>query len=251
MKKTIACRMKTVFTALCLGFTAFCLLSCTTDPLAKDRVLVFSKTAGYHHKSIDAGIKALKEMGVKYKFEVDTTTDSTKFVYSNLKQYAAVIFLNTTGDVLNDDQQKAFQQYIQSGGGFVGIHSASDTEYGWPWYGNLVGAYFVKHPKIQEAVLVINDSTHIATKHLPRPWKRTDEWYNFRWVANDLHVLISIDESSYTGGTNGAGHKMAWYHDYDGGRAFYTALGHTDESYADPLYLQHLWGGIQYAMGKK
>ncbi|OQP56558.1 ThuA domain-containing protein [Niastella populi] len=250
MKKAIACQMKIVFTTFCSILTTFCLMSCTTDPLAKDRVLVFSKTAGYHHKSIDAGIKALKEMGVKYKFEVDTTTDSTKFVYSNLKQYAAVIFLNTTGDVLNDEQQKAFQQYIQAGGGFVGIHSATDTEYDWPWYGNLVGAYFVKHPQIQEAVLVINDSTNIATKHLPRPWKRTDEWYNFKYVATDLKVLITIDESSYTGGSNGANHHMAWYHNYDGGRAFYTGLGHTDESYADPLFLQHLWGGIQYAMGK-
>jgi type 1 glutamine amidotransferase len=199
---------------------------------------------------IDVGIKAIQDLGVKYKFHVDATTDSTKFVYSNLKKYAAVIFLNTTGDVLNEEQQKAFQQYIQAGGGFVGIHAASDTEYGWPWFGNLVGAYFVKHPKIQEAVLIINDSTNIATKHLPRPWKRTDEWYNFKFMATDLHVLISIDESSYTGGTNGASHYMAWYHNYDGGRAFYTGLGHTDESYADPLYLQHLWGGIQYAMGK-
>lgn len=226
---------------------AFCV---STAALAKEKVLVFSKTAGYHHKSIDAGIKAIQQMGVQYKFDVDTTTDSTKFRLKNLKKYAAVIFLNTTGDVLNDDQQKAFQQYIEGGGGFVGVHAATDTEYGWPWYGNLVGAYFVKHPKIQEAVLNVVDSTNIATKHLPRTWKRTDEWYNFKSIASDLHVLITIDESSYTGGTNGANHPMAWYHNYDGGRAFYTELGHTDESYSDPLYLQHLWGGIQYAMGK-
>lgn len=246
-----ACLLKVVSTKIFYLVATFCLLSCTTDPLAKkDKVLVFSKTAGFHHKSIDVGVKAIQDLGVKYNFEVDATTDSTMFEYSNLKKYAAVIFLNTTGNVLSDEEQKAFEQYIKAGGGFVGIHSATDTEYDWPWYGNLVGAYFVKHPKIQEAVLVINDSTNIATKHLPRPWKRTDEWYNFRYVATDLHVLISIDESSYTGGTNGANHYMAWYHNYDGGRAFYTELGHTDESYADPLYLQHLWGGLQYAMGK-
>lgn len=244
MKKTIApAHMKCVLTVLCL-------FSFTIVSLAKDKILVFSKTAGYHHKSIDAGIKAIQELGIKYHFEVDTTTDSTKFVYANLKQYATVVFLSTTGDVLNEEQQNAFQQYIKSGGGFLGVHAASDTEYGWPWYGKLVGAYFVKHPKIQEAVLVINDSTNMATKHLPRPWKRTDEWYNFKDIQPDLHVLISIDESSYEGGSNGAHHPMAWYHNFDGGRAFYTELGHTDESYADPLYLQHLWGGLQYTMGK-
>ena len=244
MKKTIiACHLLLILTAVIT-------LSCKEYPLAKDKVLVFSKTAGYHHKSIDAGIKAIQELGVKYHFEVDTTTDSTKFVLPNLKKYSAVIFLSTTGDVLNEEQEKAFQQYIQAGGGFVGVHAATDTEYGWPWYGKLVGAYFVKHPKIQEAVLIINDSTNLSTKHLPRPWKRTDEWYNFKDIQPDLHVLISIDETSYSGGTNGANHPMAWYHNFDGGRAFYTELGHTDESYSDQLYLQHLWGGLQYAMGK-
>jgi uncharacterized protein len=244
MKKTIlTSQIKFVFTAVLA-------LIITATATAKNKVLVFSKTAGYHHKSIDAGIKAIQQLGAQYNFDVDTTTDSTVFVLNNLKKYAAVIFLSTTGNVLNDEQQNAFQQYIQQGGGFVGVHAASDTEYDWPWYGNLVGAYFVKHPKIQEAVLVINDSTNIATKHLPKPWKRTDEWYNFKYVATDLHVLISIDESSYSGGTNGANHPMSWYHTVDAGRSFYTALGHTDESYADPLFLQHLWGGIQYAMGK-
>jgi type 1 glutamine amidotransferase len=236
MKKTV------LFAAMILFFS--------TVTLAKNKILVFSKTAGFHHKSIDAGIKAIQQMGVQYNFVVDTTTDSTQFTINNLKQYAAVVFLNTTGNVLSDEQQKAFQQYIEAGGGFVGVHSATDTEYDWPWYGNLVGAYFEKHPKIQEAVLHVVDTTNIATKHLPREWKRTDEWYNFKWIASGLHVLITIDEKSYTGGTNGANHPMSWYHNYDGGRAFYTELGHTDESYSDPLYLQHLWGGLQYAMGK-
>jgi len=229
---------------------AVMILSFSTVTLAKNRVLVFSKTAGYHHKSIDAGIKAIQQLGVQYHFDVDTTTDSTQFTINNLRKYSAVIFLNTTGNVLSDEEQNAFQQYIEAGGGFVGVHAATDTEYGWPWYGNLVGAYFEKHPKIQEAVLHVVDSTNIATKHLPRTWKRTDEWYNFKSIASDLHVLITIDETSYTGGTNGANHPMSWYHNYDGGRAFYTELGHTDESYSDPLYLQHLWGGLQYAMGR-
>ncbi|HMG07704.1 MAG TPA: ThuA domain-containing protein, partial [Mucilaginibacter sp.] len=182
----------------------------------------------------------------------DSTTNAEKFTTANLKQYAAVIFLSTTGNVLNDAQQAAFEQYIKAGGGFVGVHAATDTEYDWPWYGNLVGAYFKSHPpKQQVATLNVVDRNFIATKHLPAEWKRLDEWYNFKWIADGLHILIKIDEKSYTGGENGDNHPMSWYHEFDGGRAFYTALGHTDESYADPLYLKHLLGGIQYAIGKK
>ena len=218
--------------------------------LAKPKVLIFSKTAGYHHESIAVGISAIIKLGKENNFDVDTTTNSAKFTVNNLKQYAAVIFLSTTGDVLNDEQQKAFQQYIHSGGGFVGVHAATDTEYGWPWYGDLVGAYFKSHPKQQEATLHVVDRNFIATKHLPAEWKRFDEWYNYKYIAKGLHVLITIDEKSYTGGENGDNHPMSWYHEYDGGRAFYTELGHTNESYADPLYLKHLLGGIQYAIGK-
>ena len=132
----------------------------------------------------------------------------------------------------------------------MGIHAATDTEYDWGWYGRMVGAQFASHPATQEAKLTVVDKSHIATKHLPDTWTRTDEWYNFNKLSNDVKVLIKIDEKSYNGGTNGDNHPMAWYHDYDGGRAFYTELGHTDESYADSLYLQHILGGIQYAIGE-
>ncbi len=219
---------------------------------AKQKVLIFSKTVKFHHASIAVAIPAIIKLGQENNFDVDTTTDATKFTYDNLKQYAAVIFLSTTGDVLNDAQQAEFEKYIRAGGGFVGVHSATDTEYDWPWYGNLVGAYFKNHPDHQQqATLHIIDHNFIATKNLPDEWKRFDEWYNFKWIAPGLHVLITIDEKTYTGGANGSYHPMSWYHDYDGGRAFYTALGHTDESYADPLYLGHLLGGIKYAMGVK
>jgi type 1 glutamine amidotransferase len=220
---------------------------------AKPKVLVFCKTAGFHHNSIAVGIPAIIKLGAENNFDVDTTTDAARFTVQNLKQYAAVIFLSTTGDVLNDAQQDAFKKYIEGGGGYVGVHSATDTEYNWPWYGELVGAYFKNHPsKQQVATLHVVDQNFIATKHLPAEWKRLDEWYNFKEVdqLKKFHVLITIDEKSYEGGNDGDYHPMAWYHDYDGGRAFYTALGHTDESYADPLYLKHLLGGIQYAIGR-
>ncbi len=223
------------------------------DVSAKQKkVLVFSKTAGFRHTAaIAAGKKAIREIGNKNKFEIDTTENAEVFTASNLKQYAAVIFLCTTGNVLNDKQQQAFEQFIKAGGGFVGLHSSADTEYDWPWYGELNGAYFKSHPKQQEAVFNIVDPDNIATAHLPKVWKRFDELYNFKWIGLDLHVLITIDENSYTGGANGAFHPMSWYHDFDGGRAFYTALGHDNKSYEDPLYLQHVLGGIKYVMGAK
>ncbi len=217
------------------------------------RVLVFCKTAGYHHSSIAVGIVAIQKLGAENNFNIDTSTDANNINSENLKQYKAVIFLSTTGDILNVEQQEAFKQYIEAGGGFMGIHAATDCEYDWPWYGNLVGAYFGGHPAEQVATLNIVDSKNPSTKHLPNPWQRKDEWYSFKWVAEGLHELITIDEKSYDLGKIApmGHHPMAWYHEYDGGRSFYTELGHTEESFADPLYLQHILGGIEYAMGKK
>lgn len=214
------------------------------------KVLVFSKTAGFRHtSSIAAGKGSIIELGRKNKFSVDTTESAAVFTAENLKQYAAVVFLCTTGDVLNNEQQSAFQAFVRSGGGYVGLHSAADTEYDWPWFGELNGAYFKNHPRPQEAVFHVVNTGHPSTAHLPKVWKRADELYNFKWIGTDLKVLITIDESSYTGGGNGEDHPMAWYHDFDGGRSFYTAMGHDNKSWEDPLYLQHVLGGIQYAIG--
>ena len=232
-----------------LLFAAISIVGQAAPPKQK-KILVFSKTAGFRHTSaIQAGKKSIAELGVKNKFRVDTTENADAFTTDNLKQYAAVIFLCTTGNVLNEQQQQAFEQFIRNGGGYMGLHSAADTEYDWAWFGELNGAYFKNHPRQQEAVFNIVDGNNIATAHLPKVWKRFDELYNFKWIGTDLHILITIDENSYTGGGNGEDHPMAWYHEFDGGRAFYTALGHDNKSFEDPLYLQHLLGGIKYVMG--
>jgi type 1 glutamine amidotransferase len=217
------------------------------------KVLVFSKTAGFRHTDgIPAGIKAIQQLGAEHKFAVEATEDAAAFSPENLKQYGAVIFLSTTGNVLNESQQAAFEQYIKSGGGFVGIHAATDTEYDWPWYGQLVGAYFGSHPPgQQEAVFKVVDPDNIATRHLPATFKKTDELYNFKWIAEGLQVLVTIDENSYKGGKNGDYHPFSWYHAYEGGRAFYTAMGHDAKTFSEPLFLRHLLGGIEYALGKK
>ncbi|MCW3092867.1 MAG: Crp/Fnr family transcriptional regulator [Ferruginibacter sp.] len=213
-------------------------------------VLIFSKTNGYRHASIPAGIEAIKQLGIANKFSVETTEDSLAFNDKNLAKYKAIIFLSPTGNVLGEEQQKALETFIKKGGGFVGIHAATDCEYNWPWYVKMVGASFLSHPAQQVARLIVTDKTNIATKHLPDSWERKDEWYNFKNLNPDVHVLLKIDETSYTGGKNGDNHPMAWYHAYDGGRAFYTELGHTNESFSEPAFLQHLLGGIKYALKK-
>ena len=249
----IQLKKKSVFILQMMMVIAVSFLFGNYQATAKPKILVFAKTTGFHHNSIAVGLIAIQKLGAENKFDVDTTTDAEKFNTNNLNKYKAIIFLSTTGDVLNEAQQNAFEKYIQTGGGFMGIHAAADCEYDWPWYGNLVGAYFGGHPAQQVATLNIVDQNNIATKHLPNPWIRKDEWYTFKWMTTGLHELITIDENSYDlGKIKPMGHHpMAWYHEYDGGRAFYTELGHTDESFADPLYLKHILGGIEYAMGKK
>jgi cytochrome c len=216
------------------------------------KVLVFSKTVSFRHESIPAGIEAIRALGKKHGFLVDTTESSESFNEKTLKKYNVIVFLNTTGDVLNDAQQLEMNRWIQAGGGFVGVHAAADTEYEWPWYGELVGAYFNGHPNdpnVRDAVVRVSDSVHISTKHLPQSWKRTDEWYNYKDIKAEINILLNLDEKSYQGGTNGENHPMAWYRDFDGGRTWYTGMGHTNECYQDENFLQMLWGGIQYAAG--
>ncbi|MEP6749346.1 MAG: ThuA domain-containing protein [Bacteroidota bacterium] len=221
------------------------------DSNKEKKILVFAKTNGYHHESIADGIVAIMKLGQENKFAVDSTTDSLKLNDDNLKQYKVIVFLSTTGKVLGDDQEKALQNFMRKGGGWVGIHAAADCEYNWPWYNKLCGGWFKSHPKQQQAKLQVIDKTHLSTKHLPDVWERWDEWYNYKDLNPDVHVLIKIDETSYTGGENNGNHPMAWYHDYEGGKAFYTEMGHTKESFVDPVYLQHILGGIEWAMGKK
>ena len=216
------------------------------------RVLVFSKTAGFRHSSIPAGVAALRRLGQQHGFTVDATEDARVFTPNNLQRFRAVVFLNTTGDVLNPAQQDAFERFIQSGGGYVGIHAATDTEYDWPWYGKLAGARFASHPSnpnVRRGTFRVLDKTHPSTQGLPDRWERTDEFYNFKAINPAIRVLVDIDERSYGGGTHGDRHPMSWYHEFDGGRAWYTSMGHTDATFSEPLFLRHLLGGLHYATG--
>lgn len=212
------------------------------------RVLAFTRTTGFRHDSIPDALDALRRIGGESGFDVDVTEDPAAFRDANLAAYRAVVFLLTTGDVLDEDGQSALERFVASGGGWVGVHSASDTEYDWPFYGRLVGEYFAGHPAIQTATVHVEDRAHPATAALPETWPRTDEWYNFR--ANprpQVTVLATLDETTYTGGTLGADHPIAWAHERLGGRALYTAMGHAAEAYDEPLFRQFLAGALRWA----
>ncbi|SDQ65514.1 ThuA domain-containing protein [Flagellimonas zhangzhouensis] len=235
--------------ALCLLFV---LVGCENKRQGPPKLLVFSKTMAFKHASIPAGIAALEKLGQENNFVIDTTTNGELFTDENLAQYSAVVFLSTTGNVLNAKEEAAFERYIQAGGGYVGIHAAADTEYDWGWYNKLAGAQFLSHPAgTPEADFIIKDKNHPSTEFFTETvWHRTDELYNYKNIYDGINVLVTVDESTYEGGENGENHPMAWYHDFDGGRAFYTAAGHTDESYSEELFLKHVLGGINYAIGK-
>ena len=271
--------------------------SCGNDTQDLPQVLVFSKTETYRHASIEAGIAAIKQSGKEQNFEVTATEDATYFKEEKLSNYVAIIFLNTSGDVLNNSQQADFQRFIEAGGGFVGVHGAATTEYDWHWYGHLVGAYFSDHPAIQQAEVLVKTADGNLANSLPERFSLKDEWYNFRpvppsgkvWVdapntiiaatkigppdslrqlekhidkrvawrydfsdpflPKDISVVLEVDEKSYQGGKHGSSHPISWFHEYEGGRSFYTALGHSAENYSDTTFLKHLENGIQYTIG--
>ena len=215
------------------------------------RVLLFSKTLGHRHDSIPSAIRALQTTAAARSWQISATEDASWFEDVRLDGFDVVVFLMTTLDVLDEAQQAAFERFMRKGRGWVGVHSASDTEYSWAWYGQLVGAYYRTHPGISPARVRVERRNHPSTRGLPAVWQRSDEWYSFSTNPRaNVHVLLSLDESSYPVGAAAMGdHPIAWYHGHDGGRAFYTALGHTIESWSEPAFLDHVAGGIEWAAG--
>ncbi|MFY0627304.1 MAG: ThuA domain-containing protein [Reichenbachiella sp.] len=226
------------------------------------KALLFTKTVGWHHASIHEGVKGMRWLAERHDFALEWSENAgLYFNDEKLAQFDVIIFLNTTGDILNEEQQGAFERFIQSGKGYVGIHAASDTEYDWPWYNQLVGRMFVIHPTNQTALIKVEDRNFPGLELMPDQRWWTDEWYEFTEEKTDnLNYLLTVDESTYdfnaqwgdkkAKGMNGF-HPIAWYHDHDGGRAFYTALGHIPGTYSDAIFLEHIYGGIMYsALGK-
>lgn len=250
--------MRTSKLLLPLAAALVCLTSCATRPAPRAgiAVLVFSKTLLYRHASITNGIAAIQKLGAENQFRVDATEDASGFTRENLARYQVIIFLSTSGDILDEARQTAFREFLEQGGGFVGIHAAVAgevaTEGGWPWYGATLCAQFTNHSAIVQAAIHVEDRRNPSTAGLPQRWVRTDEWYNFiESPRSQVRVLASLDETSYPGGTMGGDHPIAWCRQIGRGRMWYTALGHTEASFTEPLFLRHLLGGIQLAAGTK
>ena len=225
------------------------------------KALIVTTTKGWHHESLHSGVLAVQQLGIKNYFDVAILEDPNGFTDKYVEQYQVLIFISTTGDIFDSAQQKVMERFIQSGKGFVGIHSASDTEYGWDWYTKLVGRMFKIHPSIQTAKLIITDNNFPGLQGFANNKLWTDEFYEFGpEKISDLNYILAVDESSYNskvdwGNNKGNGmgkfHPIAWYHNYDGGRSFYTALGHLPSIYSDPAFLNHLYAGIFWAATSK
>ncbi|KAI1347806.1 carboxylesterase-like protein [Xylaria sp. FL0043] len=214
-------------------------------------VFVFSKTAGYRHASIPAGIKGLTDLGVSSgSFKVTASEDASLINAQFLSRFRVVVFLSTSGEFLTSEQLNGLKTYVNNGGGFVGIHCAAAGMYSEPWYGELVGAYFAGHPEPQGGVVRMEGENkgHVIVSGTPEEMEWFDEWYNFKVnPRGKVTVLLSIDEELYEGGTMGSDHPIAWCREFDGGRTFYTALGHFDEAYRDKTFMTHLLKGILWA----
>jgi type 1 glutamine amidotransferase len=220
------------------------------------RVLVFSKTLGFRHANIPLGVEAIRDLGRRNGFLVDATEESSAFITENLSRYKVVVFLSATGDVLDQAQEKAFQEFVLNGGGFVGVHGAlygpSACEENWAWYRQLCGVAFKNHSAVVRAGVDIEDHANPSTAGLPSHWSRTDEWYNYEGTPRGTaHVLATVDESTYKGGAVGSDHPIAWCKPVGKGIMWYTAMGHTEESFREEHFLQHILGGIQLAARTK
>lgn len=212
-----------------------------------ERALVFSRTGGFRHDSIPTAVATLRTLATEAGFAADHSEDSADINAANLARYRVVVFASTTGDILDASQQQALQDFVQGGGGFVGVHAAADTEYDWPWYGQLVGAYFLSHPQGLQSTLVRPERDG---KPAGKPWPIRDELYNYRGNPRErVRVVATIDERRYDGGTMGADHPITWCQAFDGGRSWYTGLGHDDTVYEDPNFLTQLRRGLRYAGG--
>ncbi len=226
------------------------------------KALLVTTTKGWHHESLHAGVLALQDLGRKNFFDVVLLENPNGFTEKYVSQFQVIIFLNTTGDIFNAEEQKVMEKFIQSGKGFVGIHSASDTEYDWEWYTKLVGRMFNIHPTVQTAQVNIVDNSFPGLQGFAGNKLWTEEWYDFTPEKTPgLNYIMAVDENTYDAKvswgskkSDGMGklHPIAWYHNYDGGRSFYTALGHLPTNFDEPAFRNHLYAGIFWAAtGKK
>jgi len=249
---------KILITLLLFGIL---IMACTSNDVSDKKVLIYTKNGeGYVHDNISASVDALTAICSTNNISADVTDDPSVFTIENLKKYRAIIFSNSNNKAFDTEEQRnAFSLFLQGGGGFMGIHSACASERDWPWFWAMVGGKFVRHPKFQPFTIKIIDGEHPSTEFLQDTWGWEDECYYLDNLNPDIHVLLAADLTTiddpdrevYPGNTFGDLFPLAWYHEYDGGRQFYTALGHQIEHYSDPQFLKHLEGGLLWALSEK
>lgn len=235
-------------TGICIVFLL--LFSCKKKQPAPQpaltKVLVLTEAQGFKHESISAGMDMFKAKQADWNIEVEQASESSMLSTLGITRFRIIVLLNTTGDLFTDNEQELLQDFVQNGGSILAIHAAADAEYNWPWYGQMLGALFKDHPHTQQATCHKTGISHPSVQNIPASWQRTDEWYNFQSLSPANQVVLTIDETTYTGGTHGAAHPISWYREFDGGKIFYTAMGHTSETYSEPLFLEHIKGAIEW-----
>lgn len=228
------------------------------------KVLVYTRNhvtngKGYVHDNIATSVEAIRDLGAANGFAVDASDDPAVFTPANLKQYRAIVFSNSNHEAFqNDSQRQAFRQFVQAGGGVAGIHIATGTERNWPYFWSLMGGKFLRHPKLQKFTVTVKDATHPATRGLPSTFEWEDECYLFTNMNPDVKVLLTADparvadpkRSEEPGELRDGVYALSWYNTFDGGRQYYTALGHKKEHYSDPLLRKQIAGGILWVIGK-
>ncbi len=217
-------------------------------------ILLFSKTNGYRHSSISSGIKMLYDQSKKQHWIITATEDSTLIGDNFLSQFDVAVFINPTGNAIGEEEQTAFEKFMKSGKGFVGIHAAADCEYDWPFYGKLIGGYFLTHPPAQKATIVFENTDHPAMKPFKgmKTYTTVDEWYSYKENPRpNVHVLAHLDENTIKKSKNDewkmGDHPIIWWNDDNGMRSFYTVFGHTHEAFQDEKVIEHITNAINWA----
>ena len=249
--------MRMVKTFLLAGFGAAAMSAGASASAASPRVLVFSHSTGYRHASIEPGVAAIQGLGAREKMTIVPSADPNVFTPERLRDFDAIVFLSTSTDPKKPESEwfqgarrDALQGFVRRGGGIVGIHAASDSHYHWPWWGRMIGGYFVSHPPgTPEGTLKVVDRKHPTVKGVAPSMRRVDEWYYFQDHNPETKVLVTLDPTSI-GEKDVNPNPISWAHEFEGGRVFYTAMGHTVETYSDRNFLNHLASGLRWVTAK-
>ena len=258
--------LKFSFDALTWGLSFFMLLNIALlSQVSAQNILIYTHNGEgngdpYIHKNIPHAVKALVKMANEQGWQYQESDDPGFFTTENVRDLDCVIFANTNNEAFDTEEQKeVFANYIRNGGGFVGIHSASGSEREWPWYWAMLGGKFLRHPPLQEFKIKVIDPDHPATDFLGGTWDWEDEPYYLNNLNHDIHILLALDytqlkdkdDAQGPGLQFGSYTPLSWCHTFDGGRQFYTALGHKKEYYKDEKFLKHILGGIQWVLNKE